>query len=287
MEDRASREGPPEGGGTEAFVAEWRSAAYNCFSSGHKFCREVCPVMQVTRDEAHTPTAFHANVVAMEQGVMDVEDVARDYVHCTQCGACELRCPNTLFTGDFYRFRTRTVDLVKADARPGRRRRGSTSRAGRSGTGSPTTAGTSRCWTARRSTRRGWPTGPQGLGLPVGRRDDPLLRLRGGLPPHLAAARGRPHPAGGRCRVRPHGRAVVLRGPGRRDGLRRPGAALRRAQRGRLAGDRREADHRDRPARLHLLHRGLPAASSATTSTSRSSSPSSWSPSWCATAACR
>jgi heterodisulfide reductase subunit D len=35
-------------------------------------------------------------------------------VHCTQCGACELRCPNTLFTGDFYRNRTRTVSLVKA-----------------------------------------------------------------------------------------------------------------------------------------------------------------------------
>ena len=34
---------------------EWRNAAYNCFSSGHKFCREVCPVMQVTRDE--TPHA--------------------------------------------------------------------------------------------------------------------------------------------------------------------------------------------------------------------------------------
>ena len=45
---------------------------------------------------------------------LTIEDVARDYVHCTQCGACELRCPNTLFTGDFYRFRTRTVDLVKA-----------------------------------------------------------------------------------------------------------------------------------------------------------------------------
>jgi heterodisulfide reductase subunit D len=96
------------------FVAEWRNAAYNCYSSGHKFCREVCPVMQVTRDEAHTPTAFHANVVAMDQGHLTIEDVARDYVHCTQCGACELRCPNTLFTGDFYRFRTRTVDLVKA-----------------------------------------------------------------------------------------------------------------------------------------------------------------------------
>lgn len=113
----ATREVSDSGGPDERtaeFVAEWRNAAYNCYSSGHKFCREVCPVMQVTRDEAHTPTAFHANVVAMEQGLLSLEDVARDYVHCTQCGACELRCPNTLFTGDFYRFRTRTVDLVKA-----------------------------------------------------------------------------------------------------------------------------------------------------------------------------
>ncbi|MFG3253550.1 (Fe-S)-binding protein [Streptomyces sp. NPDC048172] len=98
---------------TAEFIADWRNAAYNCFSSGHKFCREVCPVMQATRNESWTPTAFHANVVAMEQGELSVEDVAEDYVNCTQCGACELRCPNTLFTGDFYRFRTRTVDLVK------------------------------------------------------------------------------------------------------------------------------------------------------------------------------
>jgi heterodisulfide reductase subunit D len=105
---------PTNGAPSDEFVAEWRNAAYNCYSSGHKFCREVCPVTQVTRDEAHTPTAFHANVVAMDRGHLTIEDVARDYVHCTQCGACELRCPNTLFTGDFYRFRTRTVDLVKA-----------------------------------------------------------------------------------------------------------------------------------------------------------------------------
>ncbi len=96
------------------FVAHWRDAAYSCYSSGHKFCREVCPVTQVTRNENHSPTAFHANVVAMEQGLLDVSDVAEDYVHCTQCGACELRCPNTLFTGDFYRYRTRTVEVVKA-----------------------------------------------------------------------------------------------------------------------------------------------------------------------------
>src|SRR5512144_1786521 len=98
----------------DAFVAEWLDAAYGCFSSGHKFCREVCPVMQVTRNENHTPTAFHADVVAMEQGQVEVAEIAEDFVHCTQCGACELRCPNTLFAGDFYRHRTRTVDLVKA-----------------------------------------------------------------------------------------------------------------------------------------------------------------------------
>jgi heterodisulfide reductase subunit D len=98
----------------DEFVEKWRDAAFGCFSSGHKFCREVCPVMQVTRNENHTPTAFHANVVAMSQGDMTIADVAEDYVHCTQCGACELRCPNTLFTGDFYRHRTQTVKLVKA-----------------------------------------------------------------------------------------------------------------------------------------------------------------------------
>jgi heterodisulfide reductase subunit D len=99
---------------TAAFVEQWRNTSYNCFSSGHKFCREVCPVTQVERNESWTPTAFHANVVAMERGELDIEDIAADYVNCTQCGACELRCPNTLFTGDFYRFRTRTVDVVKA-----------------------------------------------------------------------------------------------------------------------------------------------------------------------------
>jgi len=103
-----------DGGLQEEFVEKWRDAAYGCFSSGHKFCREVCPVMQVTRNEQHTPTAFHANIVAMSQGNLTVADVADDYVHCTQCGACELRCPNTLFTGDFYRNRTRTVQVVKA-----------------------------------------------------------------------------------------------------------------------------------------------------------------------------
>ena len=112
--EKTTDAGGTTNGRSAELVEEWRNAAYNCFSSGHKFCREVCPVMQVTRDERHTPTAFHANVVAMDEGLLSIEDVAEDYVHCTMCGACELRCPNTLFTGDFYRFRQRTIDVVRA-----------------------------------------------------------------------------------------------------------------------------------------------------------------------------
>ena len=63
--------GAPNGAGR--LLDEWRNAAYNCFSSGHKFCREVCPVLQVTHDETHSPTAFHANVVAMDRGLLGIE----------------------------------------------------------------------------------------------------------------------------------------------------------------------------------------------------------------------
>jgi heterodisulfide reductase subunit D len=97
-----------------AFVEKWKESAYLCFSSGHKFCRDVCPVSQVTQNENHSPTAFHTNVVAMEQGLLEIGDIAADYINCTGCGGCEIRCPNTLEAGDFYRSRVRTVDIVKA-----------------------------------------------------------------------------------------------------------------------------------------------------------------------------
>ena len=116
------------------FVERWRQNGYNCFSSGHKFCREVCPVTQVTRNENHTPTAFHANIIAMDKGLLDIDDVADDYVHCTQCGACEIRCPNTLFVGDFYQARTETVKVVRA-ARALMVDKGWTGTVGSSGTG--------------------------------------------------------------------------------------------------------------------------------------------------------
>ena len=259
---------------TADFVEQWRANAYGCFSSGHKFCREVCPVMQVTRNENHTPTAFHANIVAMEKGLLDVDDVADDYVHCTQCGACELRCPNTLFTGDFYRHRTRTVDVVKAMralmVATGNEREGwkLVERAPRR---APQRAGAGR--------RAGLPGARRRLGRgarhPGRRRDDPVRRLRGGLLPHLVHARVRAAAAEGGRRVRPDARAVVLRRAGGRDGLRRPRPPARRPQRRRLARGRREAHHRARPARLHRLHRGLPALLRRRTTSSRSCSASS------------
>lgn len=95
-------------------IADLRNVAYQCFSSGHKFCHQVCPVVQATGDERYSPTTFNANVIAMEKGLITIEDVADDYTYCTQCGGCDTRCPNSLFTGDFYRFRQRTVDVVKA-----------------------------------------------------------------------------------------------------------------------------------------------------------------------------
>ena len=230
--------------------------------------------MQVTRNENHTPTAFHANIVAMEKGLVSVEDVADDFVHCTQCGACELRCPNTLFTGDFYRHRTRTVDVVKA------------MRALMVATGNERAG-----WKLWNERLRGGHNEPvlgdvpvsqehvrdwaDGLDIPVGRRDDPVRRLRGRLLPHLVLARLRAAaPEGGR-RVRADGRAVVLRRAGRGDGLRRPGAQARRAQRGRLAR-RRAPGASWRPTRTTTSPSPRTTRStSATTTTSRSCSASS------------
>jgi len=70
--------------------------------------------MQVTRNENHTPTAFHANVIALEKGHLDVEDVADDYVHCTQCGGCEVAARTPLMVGDFYRAQERNREGVRA-----------------------------------------------------------------------------------------------------------------------------------------------------------------------------
>ncbi len=98
----------------------------------------------------------------------------------------------------------------------------------------------------------------RGARHPDRRRDRAVRRLRGGVLPHLRSPRGRADPAAGGLRVRADGRAVVLRRTRRGDGVRRPGEAVRPAQPRQLALHRHQARPRARPARLHLVHRGLP-----------------------------
>ena len=119
-------------------------------------------------------------------------------------------------------------------------------------------APTSRCSARPRSARSTCATGPTGstsrsAARPccssTARRRSTARRCRARWPRSCSMAG---------VRVRADGRAVVLRRARRRDGVRRPGEAVRPAQPRQLALDRHQAGARPRPARLHLVHRGLP-----------------------------
>lgn len=86
---------------------------YLTFACRHKFCREICPVHQITRNESHTPYGFNTALLSVYQGISKFEELGDTFTHCLQCGACEIRCPNTLFMADFYRTRLTTVELVR------------------------------------------------------------------------------------------------------------------------------------------------------------------------------
>jgi heterodisulfide reductase subunit D len=86
---------------------------YLTFACRHKFCREICPVEQVTRNESHTPYGFNAALFSVHQGISKFKELGDTFTHCLQCGACEVRCPNTLFMADFYKTALTTVELVR------------------------------------------------------------------------------------------------------------------------------------------------------------------------------
>ena len=86
---------------------------YAVFACRHKFCREVCPVYQDDRNESHTSYGFHSAVLGISQGMGELEELHETITNCLECGACETRCPNTLFAGDFYGTSTTTVNLVR------------------------------------------------------------------------------------------------------------------------------------------------------------------------------
>jgi heterodisulfide reductase subunit D len=87
--------------------------AYLVFACRHKFCRDICPVYDQTRDEAHTSYGFHTAILAVARGMDGLNSLADAFTYCLECGACELRCPNTMYGGDFYKRTTTTVDLVR------------------------------------------------------------------------------------------------------------------------------------------------------------------------------
>ena len=93
----------------EEFVKE----AYLVFACRHKFCRDICPNFDLTRKEAHTSYGFHTSILAVSRGVGELGKLLDDFSYCLECGACELRCPNTSMGGDFYRRSTTTVDMVR------------------------------------------------------------------------------------------------------------------------------------------------------------------------------
>ncbi len=98
---------------TKAIPEEFVKEAYLVFACRHKFCRDICPNFDITRNEAHTSYGFHTSILAISRGVGEFDKLMDNFTYCLECGACELRCPNTSMGGDFYRRSTTTVDLVR------------------------------------------------------------------------------------------------------------------------------------------------------------------------------
>jgi len=98
---------------TKAIPEEFVKEAYLVFACRHKFCRDICPNFDITRNEAHTSYGFHTSILAISRGVGEFDKLMDNFTYCLECGACELRCPNTSMAGDFYRRSTTTVDLVR------------------------------------------------------------------------------------------------------------------------------------------------------------------------------
>lgn len=97
----------------EPVDADMVKDCYATFACRHKFCREVCPVYQEERNEAYVPYGYNTSILAVSRGIGELKELYRTFTFCLECGACELRCPTTLFAGDFYKRTTTTVDLVR------------------------------------------------------------------------------------------------------------------------------------------------------------------------------
>ena len=86
---------------------------YAVFSCRHKFCREWCPDYVAERNESYSSYGMHTSLLALSRGQAKLEEMGNEFIHCLECGQCELKCQNTMFGGDFYKYSTTTVDLVR------------------------------------------------------------------------------------------------------------------------------------------------------------------------------
>ncbi len=240
------------------FAERWRDNAYGCFSSGHKFCREVCPVMQVTRNENHTPTAFHASIVAMEKGLRRGRGRRRRLrplhpVRRVRAALPEHADDRRLLPPPHPHRRRREGD-AGADGRDRERAGGleAVERAARARTT------TSRCWATSRVCQEHVADWAIGLDIPIGGETILFVDCEAAFyrTSYTRAFAQLLQMAGyefGLMREQ-----WCCGGPAAEMGYRRPRAQARHPQRRGLARGRRQADHRARPARLHRLHRGLP-----------------------------
>ena len=86
---------------------------YNVFACRHKFCREWCPDSVEERNESYTSYGVHTSTLALARGNASLPEMKNEFIHCLEGGQCELKCPNTMFGGDFYHYATTPVDLVR------------------------------------------------------------------------------------------------------------------------------------------------------------------------------
>ena len=205
---RMATEQVSDSGGTDErtaeFVAEWRNAAYNCYSLGPQVLPRGLP-----GHAGHARRGPHAHVLPRQRRG-DGEGPPRYRGRGPRLRPLHAvrRVRAALPEHPLHR---RLLPLPHAHGRPRqggararRRERASTSRSGSGGTSSPTNTRASPCSTGRRSRRStcaDWAAGPRPADR---RRDRHVLRLRGRVLPHDRPARGGADPQEGGRRVRPH-----------------------------------------------------------------------------------
>jgi len=86
---------------------------YFCFGCRTKHCRYICPVYKELRNESYIAYGRHNALLSVAKGLEDLRNLANTMTYCLECNACELRCPNTLFTADFYRYGTTPTDFTR------------------------------------------------------------------------------------------------------------------------------------------------------------------------------